>query len=96
MNAYIAMSGGVDSSVAALLTRDAGHNITGVTLRLHDKQGCGSGDDAQQAADICAQMGAEHRIWEGSPGSVPASWIILPSPICKAAPLTPALTATAI
>ena len=67
MNAYIAMSGGVDSSVAALLTRDAGHNITGVTLRLHDKQGCGSGDDAQQAADICAQMGAEHRIWDGSP-----------------------------
>lgn len=67
MNAYIAMSGGVDSSVAALLTRDAGHNITGVTLQLHDKQGCGSGDDAQQAADICAQMGAEHRIWDGSP-----------------------------
>ena len=67
MNAYIAMSGGVDSSVAALLTRDAGHNTTGVTLRLHDKQGCGSGDDAQQAADICAQMGAEHRIWDGSP-----------------------------
>ena len=53
-----AMSGGVDSSVAALLTRDAGHNITGVTLRLHDKQGCGSGDDAQQAADIWAKMGA--------------------------------------
>ena len=67
MNAYIAMSGGVDSSVAALLTRDAGHNITGVTLRLHDKPGGGSGDDAQQAADICAQMGAEHRIWDGSP-----------------------------
>ena len=66
-NAYIAMSGGVDSSVAALLTRDAGHNITGVTLRLHGKQGCGSGDDAQQAADVCAQMGAEHQIWDGSP-----------------------------
>lgn len=66
-NAYIAMSGGVDSSVAALLTKEAGHHITGVTLRLHDKQGCGSGDDAQQAADICAQMGAPHRIWDGSP-----------------------------
>jgi len=67
MNAYIAMSGGVDSSVAALLTQKAGHRITGITLRLHDKQGCGSGDDAQQAANICAQMGAPHQIWEGSP-----------------------------
>ena len=66
-NAYIAMSGGVDSSVAALLMQQAGHHITGITLRLHDKQGCGSADDARQAADICAQMGAEHRIWEASP-----------------------------
>ena len=66
-NAYIAMSGGVDSSVAALLTKKAGHAITGVTLRLHDKAGCGSGDDAAQAAAICAQLEAPHVIWDGSP-----------------------------
>ncbi len=66
-NAYIAMSGGVDSSVAALLMKQAGHHITGITLRLHDKQGCGSADDAQQAADICAQMGAAHQTWDAAP-----------------------------
>ena len=64
-NAYIAMSGGVDSSVAALLTARAGHTITGVTLRLHDKQGCGSADDALQAAAVCAGLGAPHHIWDG-------------------------------
>ena len=67
MKAYIAMSGGVDSSVAALLMKQAGHDITGVTLRLHDKQGCGSADDAQQAAAVCAQLGASHQIWDASP-----------------------------
>ena len=65
--AYIAMSGGVDSSVAALLMKEAGHHITGVTLRLHELQGCGSADDAQQAADICAQLGAPHMTWDAQP-----------------------------
>ncbi len=65
MKAYIAMSGGVDSSVSALLTRQAGHEITGVTLRLHDKAGCGSGEDAAQAAAVCAALGAPHQTWAG-------------------------------
>ena len=30
----VAMSGGVDSSVAAAMLRDAGHEVVGVTLRL--------------------------------------------------------------
>lgn len=65
-NAYIAMSGGVDSSAAALLTRQAGHAVTGVTLRLHDKGGCGSGQDAQDAAAVCARLGVPHQIWDGA------------------------------
>ena len=32
----VAMSGGVDSSVAALLVKEAGHDATGVTMRLYD------------------------------------------------------------
>ena len=67
MKAYIAMSGGVDSSAAALLTQREGHEICGVTLRLHDNPGCGSAGDAQDAAAVCAQLGAPHQIWEGSP-----------------------------
>lgn len=39
MQAMIAMSGGVDSSVAALLTMEQGYQCIGATLHLHDKAG---------------------------------------------------------
>ena len=32
----VAMSGGVDSSVAAALLAEAGHEVIGVTLQLYD------------------------------------------------------------
>ena len=67
MKAYIAMSGGVDSSVSALLMKQAGHDVTGVTLRLHDKQGCGSANDAQEAAAVCEKLGAPHVTWDAQP-----------------------------
>ena len=67
MKAYIAMSGGVDSSVSALLMKRAGHDITGVTLRLHELQGCGSANDAQEAAAVCEKLGAPHLIWDAQP-----------------------------
>ena len=34
----VAMSGGVDSSVAAYLIREAGYEATGVTMRLYDNE----------------------------------------------------------
>ena len=67
MKAYIAMSGGVDSSVSALLMKRAGHDITGVTLRLHELQGCGSANDAQEAAAVCEKLGAPHLTWDAQP-----------------------------
>ena len=39
MRAMIAMSGGVDSSVAALLMKEAGYDCTGVTMRLYRESG---------------------------------------------------------
>lgn len=64
--AYAAMSGGVDSSVAALLAGRQGWTVSGVTLALHnEKQGvCGSESDAADAADVCARMGIPHQLWE--------------------------------
>ena len=35
----LGMSGGTDSSVAALLLQDAGYEVTGVTFRFYEKEG---------------------------------------------------------
>ena len=41
MKALIAMSGGVDSSVAALLIKNQGYDATGVTMKLYDNDDIG-------------------------------------------------------
>ena len=63
--AMIAMSGGVDSSVAALLMKRAGYDCAGVTMRLyHDpgmerssRKSCCSDTDEDDAACVCWQLG---------------------------------------
>lgn len=52
--ALIAMSGGVDSSVTALLMRDAGFDCVGVTMEL---LGGSDGSDSGDAREICAKLG---------------------------------------
>ena len=39
--ALVAMSGGVDSSVAAYLTKQMGYESTGITLKLFDNEDIG-------------------------------------------------------
>ncbi len=61
---FVAMSGGVDSSVAAaLLVRD-GHDVTGVTMRLlsgdDPVDGCCSLDGARSAKRVCDAIGIPH------------------------------------
>ena len=60
-----AMSGGVDSSVAAYLLQQQGHSVTGVTLRLINSSGapeaaCGAAAEARDAKAVCERLGIEH------------------------------------
>src|SRR5437879_11938599 len=56
--AVVAMSGGVDSSVAAALMKDAGWDVTGIMLKLwsgpaaNNESGCCSVDAAEDARRV--------------------------------------------
>jgi tRNA-uridine 2-sulfurtransferase len=60
----VAMSGGVDSSVAAGLLHEQGHRVIGVTLRLLQVETgfgcCGSTRDIEDAKAVCARLGVPH------------------------------------
>ena len=62
----IAMSGGVDSSVAALLMQQQGDTLQGVTLLLQSRaaDACGSGSDAADAAKVCEKLKMPHQTWD--------------------------------
>ena len=57
----VAMSGGVDSSVAAFLLREQGYDLTGVTLHLH---GCAGMEDASDARAVARQLGFDHHVFD--------------------------------
>lgn len=63
----VGMSGGVDSSVAALLLRRQGFRVTGVFMKnwdASDEQGgtaCPVDADYQDAKRVCDQLGVEAR-----------------------------------
>ena len=64
--ALIGMSGGVDSSVAAILILQQGFDCAGGTMRLHDFR-CGGADDAADARAVAEKLGIPHHIFSFQP-----------------------------
>jgi tRNA-specific 2-thiouridylase len=59
----VAMSGGVDSSVAAALLLEQGHQVVGATLKLwggESDSGCCSVADVDDARSVARRLGIEH------------------------------------
>ena len=62
----VAMSGGVDSSAAAALLVEQGHDVTGATLRLWggaSDSGCCSVGDVEDARRVAAQLDIPHYVF---------------------------------
>ena len=69
MRIVVAMSGGVDSSVAAALLVEQGHEVIGVSMQLYDQTdgnrtfgSCCTLDDLQDARRVAAALGIPHYI----------------------------------
>jgi tRNA-specific 2-thiouridylase len=63
------MSGGVDSSVAAMLLAEAGHEVVGLSMQLYDQRegadsfgSCCSLSDLNDARRVAAQIGIPHYV----------------------------------
>jgi len=90
MQVLVAMSGGVDSAVAAALMVEAGHEVIGVTMKLwggpSDTGCCAVSDvvDARRAADL---LGIDHHVFNF--GDDFERWVVEPYVEAHASGLTP-------
>jgi len=71
MRVLVAMSGGVDSSMAAALLAEQGHDVTGVHLKLAGTpgrgeigKGCCTLDDARDARRVADRLGIPFYVWD--------------------------------
>jgi len=68
MRIVVAMSGGVDSSVAAALLSEQGHDVIGLSMQLYDQSGqqsfgsCCTLDDLHDARRVASLLGFPHYI----------------------------------
>jgi len=72
----VAMSGGVDSSVAAALLKEQGYQVSGITMRIwagdnscsegarHGCYGPGEEDDIEDARRAARVLGIEHHVFD--------------------------------
>ena len=74
MKILAAMSGGVDSAVAAARAVEAGHEVVGVHLALSrmpgtlrtGSRGCCTIEDSMDARRVCDQLGIPFYVWDFS------------------------------
>ena len=66
MKVLLAMSGGVDSSVAGAILLDQGHHVVGVTMKLwggDSDSGCCSVSDVDDARRVAQQLDIDHLVF---------------------------------
>jgi tRNA-specific 2-thiouridylase len=70
LKVYVAMSGGVDSSVAAALLKKQGYDVTGVFfkpwLSPEGRAFCNWRQDQQDAMRVAAKLGIKFKVWDFS------------------------------
>lgn len=100
----IAMSGGVDSSVAAKLSRDSGYECVGCTMKLYENEDAGiprghtccSLDDVEDARAVAYRLGMPYYVFNFSDDFKKRLSKSLSAAMKAALRPIPALTATGI
>ncbi|HWE54455.1 MAG TPA: tRNA 2-thiouridine(34) synthase MnmA [Acidimicrobiales bacterium] len=90
MRVLVAMSGGVDSSVAAALLQGDGHEVVGATMKLWggpSDTGCCSVSDVDDARRVAQQIGIDHHVFNFTEDF--DRWVVDPYTADHAAARTP-------
>lgn len=74
MKVAVGLSGGVDSSIAAVLLKEQGHEVVGITMKLWDGRykggardacfGSGEKEDIETATAFAKQIGIDYRVFD--------------------------------